>query len=113
MKHIGYSLFFLLSILLIQCQPNQMQYVSDVPPNRGGYVPDAKTASRIAEAISVPIYGDGIYDQQPFQITLEADSIWHIKGTFKDPLFGYRAGGVVHVKVRKSDAKVLYVMHGK
>ncbi|OJJ14853.1 hypothetical protein BKI52_40570 [marine bacterium AO1-C] len=108
MKHIGYSLFFLLSILLIQCQPNQMQYV-DVPPNRGGYVPDAKTASRIAEAISVPIYGEGIYDQQPFQITLEADSIWHIKGTFNKSGFG----GVVHVKIRKADAKVLYVMHGK
>ena len=90
-----------------------MRYKSDAPPRQGGYVPNAQTAAKIAEAICLPIYGDNIYNEQPFKVTLEADSIWHIKGTFKDPLFGYRAGGVVHVKVRKSDAKVLYVMHGK
>lgn len=90
-----------------------MRYKSNVPPKQGGYVPDAQTAAKIAEAISLPVYGDNIYNQQPFKVTLEADSIWHIKGTFNDSLFGYKAGRVVHVKIRKADAKVLYVMHGK
>ena len=113
MKFAKLSLILSICILCIQCQSKKMRYQSNVPPKQGGYVPDAQTAAKIAEAISLPIYGDNIYNQQPFKVTLEADSIWHIKGTFKDPLFDSKKGGVVHVKIRKADAKVLYVMHGK
>ena len=86
-----------------------MRFVTSVPPKQGGYVPDAKTASSIAEAICLAIYGESIYNEQPFKITLEKDSIWHIQGTFNKEGFG----GVATVKIRKADAKVLYLMHGK
>ena len=46
---------------------------SYVPPN--GFVPDAATAARIAEAVWIPIYGAAqIARQKPFKATLKGTS---------------------------------------
>ncbi len=74
-----------------------------------GFVPDEATATRIAEAVLIPIYGrEKIESERPFKATLESD-VWVVNGTLEKG----RVGGVATVKISKRDAKVLFVTHGK
>jgi hypothetical protein len=75
----------------------------------GGYVPDAKTAIRIAVAVWEPIYGEKqIGKQKPYQATL-TNGVWTVEGTFHGSGFG----GVAVAEISKDDARVLRVSHGK
>jgi hypothetical protein len=79
-----------------------------VPPN--GFVPDAMTASRIAEAVWIPIYGEAnIGAQKPFKATLTGD-VWTVSGRELPP--GSR-GGVAEADISKRDGRILRVIHGK
>ena len=72
-----------------------------------GMVPDKETAIKIAESIWYPIYGSQIYTEQPFIAELESDTVWIVRGSLpKD-----RVGGCAEIRLRKSDAAVLYVDH--
>ncbi len=76
-----------------------------------GFVPDKETAIKIAEVIWLPIYGDNIYENQPFNAVLSADKkIWTVKGTFDNK---YILGGVPYAKIRKKDGKIIGVYHTK
>ena len=68
-----------------------------------GFIPDAETAKKIAEAVWFPIYGEAIYDEKPYQTKLE-NGIWIVEGTLKSEL-----GGVAYIEIQKSDGKVLKV----
>jgi hypothetical protein len=75
----------------------------------GGYVPDAKTAIRIAVAVWEPIYGEKqIAEQKPYQAIL-TKGVWTVEGTFHGSGFG----GVAVAEISKDDARVLTVSHGK
>lgn len=76
---------------------------------RGGYVPDAKTATRIAVAIWSPIYGDKhIQGKRPFKAKLNK-GIWIIEGSFPKG----QPGGVPVAEIAKKDGRILRVSHGK
>jgi hypothetical protein len=78
-----------------------------VPP--AGIVPDAVTATRVAEDLLVPVYGRAIIDKEkPLRATLDSGA-WTVRGT----LPAGRLGGVAVIKISKSDGRVLYMMHGK
>lgn len=74
---------------------------------KDGFVPDEKTAIKIAEAIWYPIYGDDIYDEKPFKAELK-DGVWVVRGTLN-----YDVGGVAYIEIQKNDCKILKVTHGK
>ena len=76
------------------------------PPEQG-IVPDMETAAKIAEAIWLPLYGETILEQRPYQVRLEDDSIWIVHGNY-DTMSG-AVGLIVHAKIRKSDGKVILV----
>ncbi|MEI6972501.1 MAG: NTF2 fold immunity protein [bacterium] len=77
------------------------------PPQ--GYVPDAKTAESIAEAVWIPIYGkDQINGERPFESTLSF-GVWTVKGTLPKNC----CGGVAEIEIRKSDGMILRVIHYK
>ena len=77
-----------------------------ITPN--GYVPDAETAIRIAEAVWLPIYGEDIYDQQPFNATYNRVlGYWTVNGTLPEGSLG----SVPRAWIRKVDGKVLFVIH--
>lgn len=79
-----------------------------VPKN--GFVPDAATASRIAEAVWIPIYGEKlIFSEKPFKVTLHGD-VWTVTG--KDLPAGW-AGGVAEADISKRDGRILRVIHGQ
>lgn len=74
----------------------------------GDLIPDEKTAITVAEAIWLPIFGKRIYEQKPFVAFLMDGKVWLVSGTLKTEI-----GGVVSIKIQKSDGKILEVLHGK
>jgi hypothetical protein len=78
------------------------------PPN--GFVPDAATAMRIAEAVWIPIYGEAhIAAQKPFKATLKGD-VWTVTGKDLPP---QTLGGVAEADISKRDGRILRVIHGQ
>jgi len=75
-----------------------------------GFVPDAATAIRIAEAVWIPIYGEvKIAKEKPFKVTLRGD-VWTVTGKDLPP---GSAGGVAEADISKRDGRILRVIHGK
>jgi hypothetical protein len=74
-----------------------------------GCVPDSATAIRIAEAVWLPIYGEGIYDRRPFSAELILDSVWAVAGSIPANMLG----GVPYIEIQKSDGRILGVGHGE
>jgi hypothetical protein len=83
-----------------------------------GYVPDAKTAVNIAEAVLTPVYGKKqIESERPFTATLK-DGVWTVVGTLRCPdgkggVTTLCDGGVAVLRIAKQDARVVYMMHGQ
>ena len=75
---------------------------------KAGFVPDATTAIKIAEAVWLPVYGKSIYREKPFTARLKK-GVWYVEGSL--PL--QSVGGVAFIMIQKSDGKVLKVIHGK
>lgn len=74
-----------------------------------GFVPDEKTAIRIAEAVWSPIYGeDKIQNEKPFVASLKHE-VWTVQGSLPK---GW-VGGVAIAEISKSDGRILRVSHGK
>lgn len=86
------------------------------PPR--GFVPDSKTAVKIAEAVLIPVYGEKkIESEQPFTAKLKGDE-WTIYGTLRCPdgkggTTTICDGGVAVVEIAKEDARVLSMNHGE
>jgi len=74
-----------------------------------GFVPDKATASKVAEAILFPIYGNEINYEKPFKVELKDSSVWVVRGNFPEGALG----GVAYIEIRKSDCKILKVTHGQ
>lgn len=72
------------------------------------YVPDEKTAIKIAEAVWQPIYGDSIYKYRPFHARLVDNDVWHVYGTITT-----NKGGTPYIELQRRDAKVLKVIRTK
>src|ERR1051326_2270308 len=74
-----------------------------------GYVPDAATAIRIAVTVWEPLYGkEQVAGELRCHATI-ASCVWHVRASL--PL-GV-AGGVAEADIRRSDGKVLRIMHGR
>jgi hypothetical protein len=78
------------------------------------YVPDEETAKRIAEAIWLPIYGERILKQRPYEATLNGD-IWVVEGLIPHPYRNHSEfrGGTAYIEIQKKDCKILKVTHGR
>ena len=77
--------------------------------SKDGYVPDAVTAIRIAEAVLAPLYGEEkIKSERPFKATLKKD-VWIVEGSLPE---GWK-GGVAVVEISKKDGRIYRVSHGK
>ncbi len=85
---------------------------------KSGYVPDAKTAVRIAEAVLIPVYGEKkVESERPFTAKLQ-DNVWTVSGTLhcsdgKGGTTTLCVGGVAQVRIAKDDARILLMGHTK
>ena len=78
------------------------------PPQ--GYVPDAKTAIRIAVAVLTPIYGEKqVQFEKPYRATLK-NGIWTVNGSLPN---SFTVGGTAFIQISKKDGRILFVMHTK
>jgi hypothetical protein len=94
-------------VAILGCQSASRTAANYRPP--GGYVPDAETAIRIAEAVWIPIYGrDKIEGERPFTAKLWRN-VWTVTGSLPDGMLG----GTAEIDIRKSDGTILRVIHGK
>ena len=74
-----------------------------------GFVPDAQTAIKIAEAVFIPIYGEeNIKNERPFRATLK-NGIWIVTGT----LPGETLGGSAVASIAKDTGRIIGVGHYK
>lgn len=74
-----------------------------------GFVPDAVTAKRIAEAVWLPIYGKKVLSEKPYQATLNSKDVWVVEGFLPKEM----DGGVAYIEISKRDGRILEVTHGK
>jgi hypothetical protein len=85
----------------------------------GGFVPDAKTAIKIAVAVWEPIYGEKeTAREKPYRAHLGTNGVWVVEGSLRQSwlssLLGDVAmGGVAIAEIAKDDARVLRVSHGR
>jgi NTF2 fold immunity protein len=94
--------FFALLLLTGTC-------FAQAPRPAKGYVPDEKTAIKIAEAVLGPIYGEKqIEGERPFHAILN-ENIWTISGSLPE---GYE-GGVAVIRIDKRTGTILGYIHGK
>lgn len=76
---------------------------------KDGYVPDAKTAIRIAVAIWEPIYGEErVARQKPYKARL-TKGVWTVEGS----LPGLVPGGTAVAEIVKEDGRILKASHGR
>jgi NTF2 fold immunity protein len=80
-----------------------------------GYVPDATAASRIAEAVWIPIYGEKtIFEERPYRAK-RIGNLWYVEGSLRsstDPK-ELIVGGVAEITIDAKSGKILRVSHGK
>jgi hypothetical protein len=78
---------------------------------QAGYVPNAETAIKVAEAVLIPVYGEKeIMSERPFKATLNGD-VWIVSGTLHcEP---HCDGGTAEVKISKSSGQILHMIHYK
>lgn len=79
---------------------------SDRPTN--GFVPDERTAVRIAEAVAAALYGEQkTASERPFHGRLKG-GVWTVKGTLTPP---GAYGGTAVIQINKIDGRVLFAVH--
>ena len=107
MKAAYLILLAMFASLLIGCQHTVR--TSDNYRPHTGYVPNPETAVQIAEAVLLPIYGkEQVESERPFVANLNGD-IWTVEGSLPDGWLG----GVAEVDIRKSDGKIMRLIHGE
>ena len=75
---------------------------------KGGVVPDASTATAIAYAVAVPVYGKKMMDDElPFRADLK-DGVWTVLGTLHCSSCD---GGTAVVQIDKATGKIVYLTH--
>jgi hypothetical protein len=74
---------------------------------KDGYVPDAKTAVKIAVAVWEPIFGtEQIAKERPYRAYL-TNGVWTVVGSLPEGHYG----GTAVAQIAKDDGKILRVFH--
>ncbi len=87
---------------------------------KSGFIPDSTTATKIAEAVLTPVYGEkNIVAERPFSAGLNGD-VWTVAGTLHctdgqgNPApSDHCDGGVATVRLSRIDGRILSMIHGK
>jgi hypothetical protein len=80
-----------------------------VPPE--GFVPDAKTAVKVAEAVIEPVYGlQTVRNERPFKARL-VDGEWFVKGSHTTNINVF--AGVSEVHISKTNGCITFLFHWK
>ena len=98
-----------ITVVLAFAQGNMPKKPAFTP--KDGFVPNAETAVKIAEAVLTPVYGEKqVLSERPFTAILEGDS-WTVQGTLQ--CAPNCAGGTALVEISKSTGRILQMFHTK
>lgn len=107
-----YSLALVLLAMTIVAAYSQSQPLSSYKP-KDGFVPNAETAAKIAEAVLIPVYGEKqILSERPFKATLQGN-VWTVEGTLHCGEGKRCNGGTAVVKISKDTSQILHMIHYK
>ncbi len=97
-------------VLAVSTGLSQARRASSFKP-KDGFVPDAETAVKIAEAVLTPVRGEKqIASERPFTATLHGDA-WKDESTLNcAPACG---GGTAEVKISKTSGRILFMNHSE
>ncbi len=86
-------------------------YPKSVPNTnyKKGIIPDKETACRIAESYFYREYGENIYKERPYSVTLLNNGIWVVTTAYHE----WQFGGDGYIELNKSDGKVIRLIFGK
>jgi NTF2 fold immunity protein len=101
------SLFFIASIATYPQSPRD----TSVRP-KDGFVPDAKTAEKIADAVLIPVYGEEqISRERPFTAARRSD-VWTVTGTLNCGA-PQCVDGTAVVEISKTSGAIISMVHYK
>jgi hypothetical protein len=103
------ALLCLFALMLVGCNRSDAKDELDGKQYKG-YVPDALTAKKIAEAVWLPIFGSPVLDEKPYKARILGDSVWIIEGVKNS---GSRFGGTAYIEIDVKTGTILSVKHGK
>jgi len=107
-----YSLALVLLAMTIAAGSAQTEREPSFHP-KNGFVPNAETAVKIAEAVLIPVYGEEkILSERPFKAALQED-VWTVEGTLHCGEGKRCNGGTAVVKISKSTGQILHMIHYK
>ncbi|MBD80183.1 MAG: hypothetical protein CL840_14815 [Crocinitomicaceae bacterium] len=107
---LGIVLIFVLLCCFLQIYSNKRFYIEQDGIPTIGLVSNDSIAEKIAEIITIPLYGKDITSKMIFDAELINDSIWVVTGKRKNPLY---AGGIIEFKINKKNCEILKVSHFK
>lgn len=86
-------------------------YPKNVPNSnyKKGVIPDKETACRVAESYFYREYGDNIYKERPYSVTLLKNGVWVVTTAYHE----LQNGGDGYIEINKSDGKILRLIFGK
>ena len=86
-------------------------YPKNIPNtnNKEGIVQDKETACRIAESYFYREYGENIYKERPYSVTLLNNGVWVVTTACHE----WQSGGDGYIELNKSDGKVIRLIFGK
>lgn len=106
----------LFTVIIVFCCAFEIKSTSTMGTGnipKDGFVPNAKTAIKVAEPILDSIYGeDKIRKEKPLNAELD-NNVWIIRGVLHSPKGHVAVGGVAEIHISKKDCRVLFVSHGK
>jgi len=104
MKILRVLLTALVAVLLVLPAASQQRAYRP----KKGFVPDEKTAIRIAEGVLTAIYGEKqIKSEEPFSAKLH-NGVWTVQGSIAEGV----EGGVAIIKISKDNGSIIFVTHG-
>lgn len=116
MKKLNVKLTAFLSLVIVCCSTVAAQLASESPKGglrpAEGFVPDASTAIRIAEAVLIPVYGEKtVTNERPYNAKL-VDQEWVVKGSVPKALGAVIVvGGYSEVHINKKTGCIVLLMH--
>ena len=98
-------LFVLFLMVVISCTSKQPL----IRINSSFCLNNSSAAIKLAEKEWLRIYGNHIYEKEPFKASLKNDTIWVVKGTLEK---GMR-GGTPYAEINAKNCQIIMLTHGK
>ncbi len=84
-----------------------------LPPLPSNVVPDERTATAIAYAVLVPVYGEEQVKSEEALVASLKGTRWVVTGTPPGSATQLWVGGTVEVEISAKDGRILRISHGR